>query len=108
LVSSLIVNSSKYPGRSFILSPAEFKEEGLFLPSYKPIGVDAYTLSSMIIKKTDGTRKGVYQYIAEHKKELGFTGEAGRYEFDPIGENEARNYFIYEMKNGKLEKFTNY
>ncbi len=108
LVTSLLSNTWKIPSRAFILSPAEFKEENLFLPSYRPIGEDAYTLASIIIKGSDGTRKGVRDYIANNKKDLSFVGKAGRYEFDPYGENEERDYFVYEIVGGKLKPYTDY
>ncbi|MCK4886926.1 MAG: hypothetical protein KAS96_06020 [Planctomycetes bacterium] len=108
LVTSLLSNISKYTGRAFILSPAEFTEEDMFLPSYKHIGEDAFTLASSVIKRSDGTRNGVRNLIANNKKDLGFFGKAGRYGFSPHGENEEGVYFVYEIKGGKLERFTNY
>jgi hypothetical protein len=109
LVKSLLINiSSKFLGKAFILSPAEFKEEDLFLPSYIPIGKDAYMLASIIIKGSNSTREGVLNYITNHKKELSFVGEAGRYGFNLNGENEERDYFVYEIKGAKLERFTDF
>ena len=108
LVTSLLSNIYKYSGRSFILSPAEFKDEDLFLPSYKPIGEDAYMLASKIIQGSDGTRVGVISYIENHKKEFDFSGKAGKYGFNPLGENEARDYVVYEMKGGKLVRFNDF
>lgn len=108
LVTSLLSNISKYSGRAFILSPAKFEEENLFLPSYKPIGADAYRLASLLIKESDGTREGVLDCIQNHKKKLTFVGKAGRYRFDPYGENEDRGYLVYEMKGGQLVRFIDY
>jgi hypothetical protein len=108
LVASLLSNTSKYAGRTFILSPAELAAESLLLPSYKGIGRDAYQLATTIIGKSNGTRKGVREVIENYRETLGFVGKAGRYGFSPNGENEKRDYCVYEIKGGQLEKVVDY
>lgn len=112
LVPSLLVNTSQKlsrKGRAFVLSPAEFKEGDIrLLPSYKPIGIDAYNLASTIINRSPGTREGVFNYISKHRKEISFAGEAGKYSFNLYGDLEDRKYIVYEMIGGRLVPFTDY
>jgi hypothetical protein len=109
LTKSLLSNGgSKLLGRGFIVSPAEFRGESTMLPSYEPIGEDAYTLASKILRQCDNcTREEVAEYLSNNKNQLSFEGKAGKYDFGYDGNNNGRDYFIYEMKGGKLIPFVN-
>ena len=102
--------SSKYEGNSYILSPTELKddEETSKKDSYMIIGQDTYKLIRFIFQKSKASRKRVYKYIATNKNEIIFSGFAGKYEFNADGNNEGRNYKVYQIIGGRTKEIKDF
>lgn len=109
MVQSLLDNTNKLPEPSFIISPVEIPDDKE-MPTFKPIGRDAYTLVSQIISSCEKcTRKEIREYIANPKTKIHIkNGFAGEYEFDSDGNNKAMEYKVYKIINGKLHLLTDY
>lgn len=106
MVGSLLTNISKIPNRAFVLSPVGTQRlNNDQMPTYEPIGRDAYSLASRIITScSDCTRAGLRRFVSEQKQSIQLlNGHAGEYRFDADGNNSATTYKVYEITDGKLK-----
>jgi len=94
---------TKIPNRAFVLSPVGLQKSDQ-LPTYEPIGRDAYTLASRIISSCgDCSRSQLRDYLTENKDKDTLSvanGFAGEYRFGPDGNNIAMKYKVYEITGG--------
>lgn len=111
MVGSLLSAVTKIPNRAFVLSPVGSGKSDQ-LPTYEPIGKDAYTLASRIISSCgDCTRSQLRDYLAANKDKdtMSVTnGFAGEYRFGPEGNNSAMTYKVYEITGGKLKMLNDF
>lgn len=103
LISSLLTQTQKYPGKVFITSPVLLKGVDTMKPTYDIIGKDAKLLVETIFKQIDiPTRENVRKYLENRNEKFEIKGaDAGEYLFDKDGNNESMDYKIYEIKSGK-------
>lgn len=104
MVEPLIDNISRIPNRAFVLSPVGTPSGTSQMPTYRPIGRDAFTLVSKILSScSDCTRENLRLHIAEHKDQIVVaSGHAGEYRFNADGNNIGMSYKVYEVTGGKL------
>lgn len=110
MVGSLLTNISKIPNRAFVLSPVGTQRLNDQMPTYEPVGRDAYGLVSRIVTScNDCTRAGLRRYVSEQKQAIQLlNGYAGEYRFDADGNNNSMSYKVYEITGGKLRRVTGY
>lgn len=106
MVGALQDNILRIPNRAFVLSPVGIGLQKDRMPTYEPIGRDAYTLASMLLSSSsDCTRAKLRNYITiSHTKQqsISLDGVAGKYLFNADGNNEGMDYKVYEITGGKL------
>jgi len=105
-VKSLMDKSRKNPNHFYISAVQKPNNEN-DAPTYQPVGKDARILSKVIINKIEGdiTRKSVYDYIVKMKKDntmIMDDGNAGKYQFNDMGENIKMFWKVYHYENGVL------
>jgi len=110
MVGALIENIAKIPNRAFVLSPVGGKNEATQMPTYQPIGRDAYTLTSQIISGCSNcTRTNLRSHISQTKQQTMLSnGNAGEYSFNADGNNIGMRYHVYEITGGKLKEVTQF
>jgi hypothetical protein len=102
MVNQLIQNIRRLRNRAFVLSPVGSSRTETRLPTYEPIGRDAFTLARTLIGDCDGcTRAELRKVVAAVKgQNLLANGDAGAYQFDTEGNNKSMQYTIYEITEG--------
>lgn len=104
MVRDLLRYVTRIPNRAFVLSPVEKTKDGdNDMPTYEPIGKDAYRLAKEILERSNSTtRAGIREWLSQNKTSIGFTGAAGEYKFDPEGNNRGMKWKVYEVTKGRL------
>jgi ABC-type branched-subunit amino acid transport system substrate-binding protein len=110
MVGSLLTNISKLSNRAFVLSPVGTHRLNEQIPTYEPVGKDAYGLASRIVNGcSDCTRSGLRKYVTEQKQAIQLlNGYAGEYRFDADGNNNSMTYKVYEITCGKVKRVAGY
>ena len=112
-VNNLMRKSKSNPNNYFVsaINFGEENEENL-APTYNPVGIDAQTLSSLIISNISGniTRESVAEYITKIRKEniqmMDNGANGSKYQFNANGDNMSQDmkWRVYSYINDNLEK----
>ncbi|MGD0458233.1 MAG: ABC transporter substrate-binding protein [Terriglobia bacterium] len=109
MVGSLLTNVSKIRNRAFVLSPVGSEKVTDQMPTYEPIGRDAYNLATRIISSCQTySRAGIRACMSPKNAIQMANGFAGEYRFNADGNNDAMTYKVYEITGGHLQRLKGY
>lgn len=107
---SLIEHLSKIPNRAFVLSPVGQGSNPDQIPTYEPIGADAFELTARLIGACESCDRASMRSVVRRSK--GTTvlpnGKAGTYAFDDLGSNAGMDYKVYEITGGAIQLYGDY
>jgi ABC-type branched-subunit amino acid transport system substrate-binding protein len=108
MVNQLTRYIGRLPNKAFVLSPVSSPHSDKSLPTYEPIGRDAFNLARILIGNcADCTRAELRKVVAGVKgQNVLANGDAGAYEFDLEGNNKSMQYTIYEITGGSPQRFS--
>lgn len=105
MVGDLLKNIDRIQNRAFVLSPVGGEKLSDQMPTYEPIGKDAYSLATTILGMCDDVaRAGLRKCVEINKERIQLlNGFAGEYRFAADGNNVSMNYKVYEITSGHLK-----
>lgn len=103
MVNQLTQYIARIPNRAFVLSPVGSSRSDGALPTYEPIGNDAFNLAKRLIGDCAGrcARSELRRVVTQVKGQTVLShGLAGAYEFTSDGNNRGISYKVYEITGG--------
>lgn len=102
LVEELVTRAGMLKQAVYVLSAVSVKGDSL--PTYEPIGKDAYSLAEKIVAGArEVTRDSIRERVWKDRDDIVIQGgNAGNYQFDEVGNNVKMNFLIYRIRDAKL------